>query len=165
MSVTAPENPMKRNRNLVKTLLYLHQQLVRAADPMEMNMSQYHMLHFLHEKPRRAADFTETSKLRKPGITAMVSILESRGWIQRDQDPNDGRAQIMRITKSGLKAFIDFEDLMQSSLESFLGVKVVEDVNEQLEPFNKIWNRRRIERFERWSTNHSSGEKSSGEKS
>lgn len=143
---------MKRNRNLVRTLLYLHQQLERAADPLEMNMSQYHMLHFLHEQPRRAAGFTHVSKLRKPGITSMVSILESRGWIERDTDPTDGRAQIIRITEAGLAAFHDFEDKMQASLEAFLGKELVRRTNVEIEPFFEQWNQRRVERFESWNS-------------
>jgi DNA-binding MarR family transcriptional regulator len=141
---------MKRNRNLVRTLLYLQQQLIRAADGLPMTMSQYHLLHFLHEKPRRAADFTVVSKLRKPGITSMISILESRGWIQRDLDPDDGRARIVRITDAGLEAFHDFEDRMQSALESFLGKQAVRDQNHRLQSFYEEWNARRIERFESW---------------
>jgi DNA-binding MarR family transcriptional regulator len=141
---------MKRDRNLVRTLLYLHQQLARAADSQEMNMSQYHMLHFLHEKPRRAADFTLVSKLRKPGITSMVAIIESRGWIERDLDPEDGRAQIIRITAAGLKAFVDFENQMQGALESFLGKDVVDGTSKQLQPFYEKWNVKRIERFDTW---------------
>jgi DNA-binding MarR family transcriptional regulator len=89
---------VERQKHLVKTLLYLHQQLECAADPLPMNMSQYHLLHFLHEKPRRAADFTAVSKLRKPGVASMVAILESRAWIERVPDPDDGRAQLIRIT-------------------------------------------------------------------
>lgn len=145
-----PESVMKRDRNLVRTLLYLHQQLAREADSLEMNMSQYHMLHFLHEKPRRAADFTLVSKLRRPGITSMVAIIESRGWIERDLDPEDGRAQIIRITAAGLKAFVDFENQMQGALESFLSKDVVDGMNSQLQSFYDTWNARRVERFETW---------------
>lgn len=148
---------MKRQRQLVQTLLYLHQQLERAADPLEMNMSQYFLLHFLHEEPRRAADFRVVSKLRKPGITAMVRKLEERGWIERAPDPEDGRAQVIRITDSGMQAFLDFEDAMQEALESFLGKQRVRDTNRLLDPFYEAWNEKRIERFENWRREREAG--------
>lgn len=141
---------MKRQRQLVQTLLYLHQQLERAAEPLDMNMSQYFLLHFLHEEPRRASDFRVVSKLRKPGITAMVGKLEARGWIERAPDPGDGRALVIRITDSGMQAFVAFEDAMQEALEAFLGKQLVRDTNRLLDPFWEAWNEKRIERFERW---------------
>lgn len=137
-------------RQLVRTLLYLHQQLERAADGSPMTMSQYFMLHFLHEEPRRAADFTVVSKLRKPGVTALVGRLEERGWIKRSADPDDGRAYVIRITGEGLEAFHDFEKDMQAALERFLGTDVVRETDELLDPFYREWNRRRIERFNAW---------------
>lgn len=135
---------------LVRTLLYLHQQLERAADGQEMTISQYFMLHFLHEEPRRAADFTVVNKRRKPGITSMVGRLEERGWIARSPDPADRRAQIITITQTGLDAFHRFEASMQEALESFLGNGTVRDANRAIRPFYEVWNARRIERFDNW---------------
>ncbi len=137
-------------RQLVRTLLYLHQQLERAADGLPMTMSQYYMLHFLHEEPRRAAEFTVVSKLRKPGVTALVGRLEANGWIERSPDPQDGRAYVIRITKAGLAAFHAFERNMQSALERFLGEDLVRETDELLDPFYRAWNHRRRERFNRW---------------
>lgn len=137
-------------RQLVRTLLYLHQQLERAADGLPMTMSQYYMLHFLHEEPRRAAEFTVVSKLRKPGVTALVARLEGNGWIERSLDPEDGRAFVIRITPAGLAAFQAFEGEMQAALERFLGEDLVRETDVLLEPFYRAWNRRRLERFNRW---------------
>ncbi|MGD8829169.1 MAG: MarR family transcriptional regulator [Pseudomonadales bacterium] len=137
-------------RQLVRSLLYLHQQLQRAADDLPMTMSQYFMLHFLHEEPRRAADFTVVSKLRKPGVTALVGRLEARGWIRRSPDPDDGRAYVIHITEAGLIAFHDFEAQMQTALERFLGDELIRETDALLDPFYRAWNRRRIERFNRW---------------
>lgn len=141
---------MRSKRQLVRTLLYLHQQLERAADGLPMTMSQYFMLHFLREEPRRAADFTVVSKLRKPGVTALVTKLEDQGWIERSPDPHDGRAYVIRITDAGLAAFHEFEREMQAALERFLGAELVRRTDALLDPFYREWNRRRIERFEAW---------------
>ena len=139
-----------RLHELVRTLLYLHQQLERAADGLDMTISQYFMLHFLHEEPRRAAEFTVVNKRRKPGITSMVGQLEARGWIERSPDPADRRAQIITITQAGLDAFRGFEASMQEALESFLGRGTVRDANRAIRPFYEAWNKRRIERFNNW---------------
>lgn len=138
------------DHKLVETVLYLHKQLERAADRLDMTMSQYFMLHFLHEEPRRAHEFTVVSKLRKPGITALVGRLEERGWVERTPDPEDGRAQIIRITAQGLDAFHGFEANMQAALESFLGEEAVREMDRLIEPFHAHWNEKRRERFNNW---------------
>lgn len=144
---------------LVRTVLYLHKQLERAADGLAdgpandgptMTTSQYHMLHFLHEEPRRASEFMVVSKLRKPGITALVAGLEARGWVERAPDPDDGRAQLVRITPVGLGAFHDFEAAMQASLESFLGTDTVRHADAAMATLYAAWNRRRVKRFNDW---------------
>jgi len=150
-------------RQLVRTLLYLHQQLERAADGLPMTMSQYYMLHFLHEEPRRAADFTVVSKLRKPGVTALVGRLEANGWIERSPDPEDGRAYVIRITQAGLAAFHAFEQHMQAALERFLGEDLVRETDALLDPFYRAWNRRRVERFNRWRERRRTEEGRDGE--
>lgn len=147
---------------LVRTLLYLHQQLERAADPLDMSISEYFLLHFLHEEPRRAGEFTVVNKRRKPGITAMVGRLEERGWIERSPDPDDGRAQIIAITEQGLEAFHGFEARMQEALEGFLGKGAVRDANRVLRPFYALWNTKRRERFNRWRRERTEGRKRNG---
>lgn len=136
-------------RPLVQTILYLHKQLERAADAHEMTTGQYFLLHFLRTEPRRASDFRLASKLRKPGITSLVARLEEKGWIERAPDPDDGRAQIIRITEAGLHAFHDFEAHMQQALEQFLGEAAVRETDALIEPFFEHWNARRVERFHR----------------
>jgi DNA-binding MarR family transcriptional regulator len=141
---------MSQNRQLVRTLLYLHQQLERAAVPLDMNMSHYFLLHFLHEEPRKASDFSVVSRIKKPGVTSIVTTLESRGWLERTTDPDDRRAQIIQITEEGKRAFLAFEDEMNDALSAFLGKQTVETANHQLDDFYQIWNEKRISRFQNW---------------
>lgn len=141
---------MQRPRPLVETILYLHHQLERAADGHELNMSHYMLLHFLREEPRRASDFTVFSRLRKPGVAAIVATLGERGWLRRHRDPVDGRAQLLSLTAAGRRAIERFEADMQAALERFLGAGTVADADRTLEPFYRVWNARRTERFERW---------------
>jgi len=141
---------MARDRRLVETILYLHQQLTKAADKLDMNMSQHHLLHFLSESPRRASDFAEVAKLRKPGITAVVAALEARGWVRRETDPDDRRAQRISMTPAGRREFEAFEDAMDQALRAFLGDDAVRHANAALKDFHVLWNEKRIARYEAW---------------
>lgn len=137
-----------RDRTLIQTLLYLNQQLNKPAESLEITMSQYLLLHFLHEQPRRASDFAVTTNIGKPGVTAIVDQLEARGWVKRKPDPNDGRAQLISMTRKGRAAFLGFEDRMDEALRAFLGDDAINDANAALAAFYAHWNERRIARFE-----------------
>ena len=52
----------------------------------------------------RASDLARIEKVAAPSITRAVADLEARGLVEREADPADGRASLIRITTLGVKA-------------------------------------------------------------
>jgi DNA-binding MarR family transcriptional regulator len=71
---------------------------------------------FIHEGGSRLTELAESSGLSKQAVGEVVDDLEKLGYVERAQDPEDGRAKVIRLTDSGaeaqrtaLKIFADIE--------------------------------------------------------
>jgi DNA-binding MarR family transcriptional regulator len=56
------------------------------------------LLHVVEHGPTRAADIVEHMGLDKGAISRQVAHLEALGLVQRAQDPDDGRAAVLKAT-------------------------------------------------------------------
>lgn len=146
---------LAREHVLVRTLLYLHHQLERASADTELSPSQYLLLHFLMEEPRLASDFAAVMRIRQPSVAGLVRTLEQKGWIERFVDTDDRRARFVRITPAGRRAFREYETRLERYLGDFLGPDAVAQAGEDLTDLYRLWNERRVERFEQWAGHHS----------
>ena len=59
---------------------------------------------FIHEGGSRLTDLAESSGLSKQAVGEVVDDLEKLGYVERAQDPQDGRAKVIRLTKRGADA-------------------------------------------------------------
>jgi DNA-binding MarR family transcriptional regulator len=59
---------------------------------------------FIHEGGSRLTDLAESSGLSKQSVGEVVDDLEELGYVERAQDPQDGRAKVIRLTKRGADA-------------------------------------------------------------
>ena len=71
---------------------------------------------FIHQGGSRLTDLAESSGLSKQAVGEVVDDLEKLGYAERAQDPQDGRAKVIRLTQLGadahrtaLKIFADIE--------------------------------------------------------
>lgn len=135
---------------LLRTVLYLHHKLERASRATEMSISQYRMLYHLKNGPRRAADLAIESSIRKPSITSLMGTLESRGWITREEDPQDRRALSIEITREGTEAMKKFEGELQDAMKAFLGEDAVTEADDYMSGLYDLWNVRRKELYDAW---------------
>lgn len=72
---------------------------------------------FTMNKLRNGEPMTQTDLLDdgfndRPNITRILSQLEAKGWVQREDDPNDGRKHIVTLTKKGRKIHDQFDQAM-----------------------------------------------------
>ncbi len=84
---------------------WLGERLDRALGELGVSFAQYNVLRILGgigaeghprcEIARRMID-------RAPDVTRLIDRLESRGLVERDRDPEDGRRSRARITPAGL---------------------------------------------------------------
>ncbi|MFD1721255.1 MarR family winged helix-turn-helix transcriptional regulator [Amnibacterium endophyticum] len=51
--------------------------------------------------PQRVTDLAAAEGVTQPATTALVNRLEESGWVAREPDPDDGRAQRVRLTEDG----------------------------------------------------------------
>jgi DNA-binding MarR family transcriptional regulator len=59
---------------------------------------------FIHEGGSRLTELAESSGLTKQAVGEVVSDLEELGYVERAQDPQDGRAKVIRLTEQGADA-------------------------------------------------------------
>jgi len=59
---------------------------------------------FVHEGGSRLTDLAESSGLTKQAVGEVVDDLEQLGYVERVQDPQDGRAKLIRLTEHGADA-------------------------------------------------------------
>lgn len=54
--------------------------------------------------PMRLAELSQIESVSAPSTTRLVAELESKGFVTRTADPDDGRAILIAITESGVEA-------------------------------------------------------------
>lgn len=53
---------------------------------------------------RRITELASRERATQPAITRLINRFEERGWVQREHDPDDGRAVLVALTPSGIEA-------------------------------------------------------------
>ena len=71
---------------------------------------------FIHEGGSRLTELAESSGLSKQAVGEVVDDLERLGYVERAQDPEDGRAKVIRLTASGA-------DAQRTALEIFADIE------------------------------------------
>lgn len=51
--------------------------------------------------PQRVTDLAAAEGVTQPATSALVNRLGESGWVEREPDPDDGRAQRVRLTAAG----------------------------------------------------------------
>ena len=59
---------------------------------------------FIHQGGSRLTDLAESAGLSKQAVGEVVDDLEKLGYVERAQDPQDGRAKVIRLTEQGADA-------------------------------------------------------------
>jgi len=72
---------------------------------------------FTLNKLRNGEPMTQTALLDdgfndRPNITRILTQLESKGWVQREDDPQDGRKHIVTLTRKGRKIHDNFDEVL-----------------------------------------------------
>lgn len=75
---------------------------IRLPSVRRLNFSALSVLHTLDRNgPLRLTDLLATEQLKQPALTSLVAKLEQDGLLQRRQDPSDGRASLISLTRTG----------------------------------------------------------------
>ncbi|MEM1349791.1 MAG: MarR family winged helix-turn-helix transcriptional regulator [Myxococcota bacterium] len=83
----------------------------------------------------RITDLAERAGVTKQAISKVVLDLEQRGVVERTQDPEDGRAKIVRLTAAGETMMMDAFDVvfaLDAELTEIIGAERMDIVREAL---------------------------------
>lgn len=70
----------------------------------ELPAASWSILAGLHDRgPQRSSELADQFSIDKGAVSRQVTILEELGLIDREPDPQDGRAQLVRITDEGTR--------------------------------------------------------------
>ena len=121
----------------------------REMARFDLSPAEYSVLATLRKTPAhhalRPADITKGMLLTSGGLTKVLNALEDRGLIEREDDPNDRRGSIARLTAGGV-AFA--EEVMHAvvggdvaMLERVADADAVEALASALQPFTEALDR------------------------
>ena len=90
----------------------------RLKEAGHTNIRQGHgcVFRFIHDGGSRLTELAESSGLSKQAVGEVVDDLEKLGYVERAQDPEDGRAKVIRLTESGA-------DAQRTALEIFADIE------------------------------------------
>jgi DNA-binding MarR family transcriptional regulator len=106
----SPEAP-GRSRNLDEIAEALPQRaaalsrLFVSRSNMRVSRTEAGVIWALSVRAQRITDLAAGEGVTQPAITRLVNRLEKCGWVAREDDPDDRRAVIVRLTPAGTETF------------------------------------------------------------
>lgn len=101
----------------------------RCAAPSALGVQGLSILGMLRrEGPLRSADLAALQHVDPSVISRQVSALVAAGYIERETDPDDGRAHLLALTEDGLavlrSAYAQMVDLLDEALTGWAAADV-----------------------------------------
>ena len=75
----------------------------------------------LDTRGNRISELAQRAGVTKQAISKAVRDLEKRGLVTKEQDPDDGRAQIVKLTAEGFDMMVDAFDVVFALDDEFAG--------------------------------------------
>jgi len=103
-------------------------QLSRQVHP-DMEPAAYGLLTVIRrEGPIRLTELATCIGVGKPSVSRQIAFLESIGLVYKEADPQDGRAQSIRLTDKGEEKMHQVQDARRQVFRERLGEWPLEDV-------------------------------------
>jgi len=141
--VTGEPEPDRRWILLMRVTVILHRLLERSGQNGALTVAQYRFLLMLKRGPRRASVLASLSGIGRPTASVLVNAMEKRGLIERYADPDDGRAEMLRLTAGGLASFAEFERIAAGELADYLDVADADALLDRVEELAQVIDRKR----------------------
>lgn len=83
--------------------------IVELYDLKHKNITatDFNVLRFIEPKGIQSVEVAKLAGVSKQAISRQIQSLEERGYVQKDRDPLDSRAQLVMFTKKGTKLIED----------------------------------------------------------
>jgi DNA-binding MarR family transcriptional regulator len=106
----------------------LSHQLSRQVHP-DMEPAAYGLLSIIRkEGPIRLTELASCIGVGKPSVSRQIAFLESIGMVYKEADPQDGRAQSIRLTPSGEEKMHQVQDARRQVFRERLGEWPLEEI-------------------------------------
>ncbi|MEV8146564.1 MarR family transcriptional regulator [Arthrobacter sp. NPDC080073] len=106
----------------------LSHQLSRQVHP-DMEPAAYGLLSIIRkEGPIRLTDLASCIGVGKPSVSRQIAFLESIGMVYKEADPQDGRAQSIRLTPKGEEKMHQVQDARRQVFRERLGEWPLEEI-------------------------------------
>lgn len=118
--------------------LFNEEAVARVAARAHPGLRTSHTLLFPHldrDKGIRGTELAERLGISKQAVSKLLKDLESDGLVERVRDPEDARAQLVRLTDSGLRGMLDGLDelkKLEAELAGEIGILRMADLHEGL---------------------------------
>lgn len=86
----------------------------------EMSPHQHRLLAMIAARPRTLSELADIQGVTPATATALVTTLESRGWVSREHDEHDRRCVVVTVTPAGEEHFASAQAVAEASLASAL---------------------------------------------
>ena len=96
--------------------------------PYGMNLTQYKIIVYLYHAPpafTRQVDLERAFSMTNPSVTSVLHTLEKKGMIQREENPEDKRSNVISLTDKAIGMQVEME---------VLGEKLEEAITKNLSP-------------------------------
>lgn len=98
----------------------INHQLSRSVHP-DLETAAYGLLSvLLHEGQMRLTDLAKHIGVGKPSISRQIALLMTIGLVQKEDDPVDGRAQLIELTEAGREKMSSIQTGRQNAFHARL---------------------------------------------
>ena len=100
----------------------MRDELCKLLVPIDMTYPQFTALMILyHAGPISNSELARLSMMTRQSANEMIKLMESKGWIARQQHPENKRIKLIRITSSGEDALQFADDAAMTVENRMLG--------------------------------------------
>lgn len=108
---------------------------------LDVTMAQMHLIRFVGENPGcHIQDVADGLGLSPPTVSVSIKRLEELGLMERNPDPEDGRAACLTLTRKSKNAFQQVKVQMFEHVQEFLSYLTDEEQNNLIDYMDKAVN-------------------------
>jgi DNA-binding MarR family transcriptional regulator len=89
--------------------------------PEPVSLLRYRILARLAQEECRNSELAAHTWVSSPTMSSVVDSLVRCGWVERNSDPRDGRAAVLRLTTAGRRELKRAERGLETELTTLLG--------------------------------------------
>lgn len=105
-SATVSDTSARAARDVRVVVGRLRRRLAELYDNRELTPSQTSLLSRLGKGgPATASELAAAERVRPQSASATLAVLEERGLVRRERDPDDGRRQLVSLTEAGRELY------------------------------------------------------------